>query len=266
MAMKNWLGAAIGAFIGGARGSLLGALAGAVLGNWIQGKIESAFKPSDAGQDETRTRELAVLTALSAMLAKLAKADGRITADEIRFCEDLFARLGLSGGKRDYCVEAFRRAKSDAHTIYEYADSFAAAQPDVSVRGVVYDILWGMADADGTVSENELAILERIAAHLRLDRSNYTWQCRRRGIDAQRRTDDGTSDAQREEDPFAVLGCTRTATDEELRAAYRERAKHLHPDMLRAQGLSEELVSRANEQMARLNAAWSEIRRIRGCR
>ena len=49
-----------------------------------------------------------------------------------------------------------------------------------------------------------------------------------------------------------------------LRKAYREKAKGLHPDVLRAQGISEELLGKANEQMARLNAAWSEIRKARG--
>ena len=49
-----------------------------------------------------------------------------------------------------------------------------------------------------------------------------------------------------------------------MRKAYREKAKKLHPDLLRAQGLPEDLLAKANEQMARVNAAWDEIRRARG--
>ena len=60
-----------------------------------------------------------------------------------------------------------------------------------------------------------------------------------------------------------MLGCSQSATDDELRRAYREKAKQLHPDVLRAQGLSDELVSRASEQMARLNAAWATLRQKR---
>ena len=66
------------------------------------------------------------------------------------------------------------------------------------------------------------------------------------------------------DDPYEVLGCQRGATDDEVKGAYREKVKQLHPDTLRAQGLSEELIALANGQMARINAAWSEIRRERG--
>ena len=60
-----------------------------------------------------------------------------------------------------------------------------------------------------------------------------------------------------------MIGCSRSSSDDEVRRAYREKAKHLHPDALRAQGLSDELLSRANDQMARINAAWATIRKER---
>ena len=49
-----------------------------------------------------------------------------------------------------------------------------------------------------------------------------------------------------------------------MRRAYRAQAKKNHPDLLRAQGLPEEMVTRATAQMARINAAWEEIKRARG--
>ena len=64
-------------------------------------------------------------------------------------------------------------------------------------------------------------------------------------------------------DPYSILGCSRDASDEEVSAAYREKARRLHPDALRAQGLPDEIVAEANDRMARVNAAWSAIRQQR---
>ena len=96
------------------------------------------------------------------MMSKMAKADGRITSDEVRYCEGVFDQLGLRGEKREYCIRVFRMSKNDSHTIYEYADSFAAQQRDLSVREIVYDLLWDLACADGVISPEELNILKRI--------------------------------------------------------------------------------------------------------
>lgn len=251
----SWIGAAVGAFLGSSRGGILGGIVGAVLGNWVEGKLrgESAPEPPRHGQRE----ELLVLAALSAMLAKLAKADGRISMDEVRYCEDVFTRLGLKGEKREYCVRTFRQAKSDGNSIYDYAASFAAAQPDAEVRTVVYDILWDLACVDGHVSSEEREILANIVRPLRLDPRLFAWHCARRGVG-------GTEQPRHEPDPYETLGVNRSMSNDELKAAYREKAKRLHPDILRAQGLSEELLGRANEQMSRINAAWDEIKKERG--
>lgn len=250
----SWIGAGIGAFLGSARGGgILGGIIGAVVGNWVEEKARSALgKQSSKKATET---ELATLAAVSAMLSKMAKADGRITEDEVRYCEAVFDRLGLAGEKREYCIRVFRAAKNDAHSIYSYADSFASAQPNTHVREIVYGILWDLACIDGAVSAAELDILRTLVHHLRIDASIFVWECRRRGVSA------GASSAgQVESDPYEVLGCSRGASAEEIKRAYREKAKQYHPDTLRAQGLPDEIIAKANDQMARVNAAWSAIK------
>ena len=109
----------------------------------------------------------------------------------------------------------------------------------------------------GEVSPEERSILKQILPYLRLNSALFGWECRQRGLDG------GEAGSQARSDPYEVLGCSRNASDEEVKRAYREKAKQLHPDALRAQGLSDELISRANEQMARINAAWSEIKLAR---
>ena len=255
----SWIGAGLGALFGSRNGGLLGGIVGAVLGGWLEEKAKEVFKSQQASETghHANDRELTTLAAIAAMLSKLAKADGRITVDEVRYCEGVFDRLGLRGEKREFCIRVFRTAKSDGHSIYDYADSFAAAQSSMTVREVVYGILWDLACADGEVSRAELDILREIAPHLKLDRTMFDWERSRRHVAG------GDVGERSQLDPYEVLGCARSSTDEQLRKAYREKAKQFHPDALRAQGLSDELISRANEQMARVNAAWTEIKKER---
>ena len=128
------------------------------------------------------------------------------------------------------------------------------------MRELMYDILWDVACADGEVSAGERRILEMIVTQLRIRPSLFAEQCRRRLNSRQ-------SSRRRysyEPSPYEILGCDANASDDELRRAYRAQAKKHHPDLLRAQGLPEEMISRATEQMARINGAWEEIKRSRG--
>ena len=263
------IGASIGGILGGLRGSILGVIIGAAIGDWIENKFRGESKSSGKGAGRRAGEsELVVLGAIAAMMSKMAKADGVVTPIEIRHCERAFDRLGIGGEKREYCIRVFRRAKGGSHTIYEYADSFADTGPAQSVRDIVYDILWDVACADGEVSPEEFEILERITANLRIPRAQFLWQSARRGVGGRRdesRRASSSADSSGS-DPYEILGVGRRASDEEVRKAYREKAKSLHPDILRAQGLPEELMGRANEQMAKINDAWAEIKRERGMR
>ena len=66
-----------------------------------------------------------------------------------------------------------------------------------------------------------------------------------------------------EADPYEVLGVSRSATDAEIKAAYRRLTRENHPDTLVAKGLPQELVDVANEKMAAINAAYDQIEKQR---
>ena len=270
----SWIGSAIGYALGCRWGSLGGIIC-AVLGSGIEDLLGAKAKEVSAqrqmehdARERMRARaalrhgsspaerEIVFLTAVGAMLAKLSKADGHVDETEIEAGERAFVRLGLTPENRELCIRAFRAAKADSHSIFDYAESFASVARAVAIREMMYDILWDVACADGTVSIEELRILEMVVMPLRIRPSLFSEQ-RARRMRASRA-------AQSAVDPYSVLGCSASATNEELRRAYRAQAKKHHPDRLRAQGLPEEMVARANEKMARINAAWDEIRRARG--
>ena len=270
----GWVGGAIGFLVGsrfGALAGILGAVIGDKVGNFVGDGVANRIAGGNARAQggyadarrrvvSSREREIVFLTAVGAMLAKLAKADGHVDESEIRVAEQAFARLGLTPANRAICIRAFRAAKTDPHSIFDYAESFAYAARGVVVRELMYDILWDVACADGEVSAGERRILEMIVTPLRIRPSLFLAQWHRR-LGEQR---SARRPGQHEPSPYAVLGCDANATDDELRRAYRAQAKKHHPDLLRAQGLPEEMVSRATEQMARINAAWEEIKRARG--
>lgn len=65
---------------------------------------------------------------------------------------------------------------------------------------------------------------------------------------------------------YRLLEVASTASDDEVRKAYRTKAKRYHPDVIRAQGLPESEVARATELMSRINSAWDRICSARGMR
>ena len=146
--------------------------------------------------------------------------------------------------------------KNDEHTIYEYAEEFAAVVDSVDVRELLYELLWDLAGADGVVGPEERAILQRIPHALHIRAAWYSFFAARQGGAPSSR--DSLADA------YAVLGAQPADDADELKRKYRELAKRNHPDALRAQGLPEEMIGKATERMSRINEAWSAIRSARG--
>jgi len=113
----GWIGGAIGYAVGarfGALAGILGAVIGSAVGNLVGG---GAGTPTGGSYGQTRRRaatqrerEVVFLTAVGALLAKLAKADGHVDASEIAAAERAFVRLGLTPGNRAICIQAFRAA------------------------------------------------------------------------------------------------------------------------------------------------------------
>ena len=220
-------------------------------------------------------KERAILSGIASMMAKIVAADEHIVPEEIRGSELVFSRLGLDREKFDFCCGVFREALQDPRTVYDCAQEFAAAHPDMNVREIAYEILWDLACADSVVTPEEVEILRRICRDLGIVPARFARQLAKRGLQsvppsaaepAVQDQADGTprGDSDASVNPYEVIGIAASASDEDVQAAYEAKARALQPSYLREIGLSDALICRARGRRSRLNDAWARIRSERG--
>lgn len=265
--MSYWgklLGGMAGFAMGGPPGALMGAALGhaadrGAMGGFPGGPFSARlgmFNPARLHPARIAAmfvpREQLFAMAVVALSAKLAKCDGPVTRAEI------------DGFKRHFRVPAesareigrlFDQARDTQDDFEPYAAQLGASFADN--RGVLEDVLaglFGIARADGPVNAAELDFLARCARGFGLD--GAAWE-RVRGGTA--RAPAGT-----EADPYVELGIARSATDEAVRAAWKQLMRDNHPDGLAARGVPAAFVARATEKVARINAAWDRVKRERG--
>ncbi|HEY1632636.1 MAG TPA: DnaJ family molecular chaperone [Rhizomicrobium sp.] len=225
-------GAAAGFLAGGPVGAAIGAVAGHVIDR-------AATGPSDPG--------VAFTIAVVALGAKMAKADGVVTAAE----EAAFARVFRVPPQEEANVRRlFNLARADTAGYDIYASQIARLFRDnPAVLEDILDGLFEIAKADGVFHPGEQAFLERVA-----DIFGFTPNVFRR-IRASHFPDAA--------DPYVILGVSYEANEDELRATWRLLVKENHPDRLIGRGVPPEFVKLANDKLAVINAAYEKIRRER---
>ena len=210
----------------------------------------------------------AFLVVLGSLMGLMAKADGHVDESEIRMAEKSFDRLGLNENQKALCVLGFRQAQRESFTAADYGRMMVTMGFDSELRLLAYEILWDIACADGVLVPEERDLLKNLASALLLPPGTFRFFHQHR---IRQRTGSGASERQSAppqhsvslEDAYQEMGCSPSDSDDTLRKAYHELVKKLHPDILRAQGVPESLMDRANARMARINAAWKLIKRSR---
>ncbi|MCH8214508.1 MAG: TerB family tellurite resistance protein [Proteobacteria bacterium] len=242
--MSIW-GKVIGGVAGFAIGGPFGALLGAYAGHAVDRARERAGgATATATATATADRQVAFTMAVIVLGAKMAKADGRVTRDEIAAFRQIFH---IPPAEMKEVGKLFNAAAEDATGFEPYARQIAdmfAHEP-----AVLEELLGGLfhiAKADGTVHTGELEYLRQVGAILGFEGHAFE------SIRAQHM---GAAAA----DPYEVLGLTRDATDAEVKTAYRKRSREYHPDTLIAQGLPQEFIDLATEKMAAINTAHDRI-------
>jgi DnaJ like chaperone protein len=238
----------VGRIIAGARDLSFGG----PLGNLLAGAarlIPSWLPPHGHGEDASGDprRRIAFTIAVIALGAKMAKADGAVTRDEVAAFGEVFQ---VPPGEEEHVRLVFDLARKSTAGFESYARQVGRLFADD--RAVLEDLLGGLfhiALADGLVCSAEDEYLREVARHFGFDAADYA---RIRALH-----DGPQQDAP--EDPYAILGVLPGTATGAIREAYHRLVRESHPDLVIAQGLPPECVALATARIARINAAYDQI-------
>ncbi len=259
-----WHGKVIGALLGMMfTRSPWGIVIGIIVGHYfdtqaMRGRLGGAAGNPRAVQD-------AFFRATFQVMGHVAKADGRISEEEIRAARTVMNQFRLGDPEVRLAIDLFNEGKASDFALAETVDRLASLlrdRPDLRrmfLQIQLQAVLWG----DGVhiqaramlvrvcqglgVSEFEFAQMEAI---LRMQRSS--------GPTYQRSSHDTLADS------YGVLGVTPQATDADVTKAYRRQMSQNHPDKLAANGLPESMKTVAEEKTKQIRTAYEAIREARG--
>ena len=197
--------------------------------------------------DPATRRQVAFSIAMIALSAKMAKADGIVTFDEMQAFQQIFH---IPEGEERNVSRLFDLAKQDTAGFEAYAQQIetlcGSGEGNCPALEDILDGLFHIAKADGAFHESELAFLESTAFIFKLDERRYQTVLARHGADG-------------EVDPYAVLGLKRGTGIDEARKVWRKLVQENHPDILTGRGVPKEFIAIANERIKVINRAWTRL-------
>lgn len=262
----SWWGKIIGGAFGFAIGGPIGALLGAALGHQLD---QPTARPSPAGPRSRESRQTAFFTATFAVMGHLCKVDGRISEQEIALARSVMNQMELSEAQRKLAMELFRRGKQADFPLDETLRQLREQcryQP--SLLRMFLEIQIGTALADGVLHEREDALLQRICLRLGVPIAAYQTLLTMLQMQYRQAYEGGGPGARSTSLPldeaYAQLGLKSSASEAEIKRAYRKLISQHHPDKLVARGLPEEMMKLATQKTQEIRRAYERIQEARG--
>jgi DnaJ like chaperone protein len=237
----------IGCIIAGAGDLSFGGPLGALLDRGARHMPTWHLRGNGGSQDGDPRRRIAFTIAVIALGAKMARADGAVTRDEVAAFREVFQ---VPRGEEDHVRLVFDLARKSTAGFESYARQVGLLF--ASDQAVLEDLLGGLfhiALADGRVRPDEDAYLHEVAKHFGFSAGDY----------ARIRAHHVGVEEERAEDPRVILGVGRDASLGAIREAYHRLVRASHPDLVIAQGLPPECIALATARVARINAAYDRL-------
>jgi DnaJ like chaperone protein len=234
----KWLGGGLGFVVGGPIGGLIGFLVGSMVDSTT---IETGAYTSP----QRRTTPGAFGVSLVVLVAAVMKVDGKVVKSELDYVKEFFVRqFG-----RDSAAEATRMLRDLLRQEIPLADVCRQIQDgmDYSSRLQLLHLLFNVSLADGAIHSSELDIIDRISSYLGISAADF--QSIRNMF------------APETDSSYKILEINRSASDDEVKKAFRKMAMKYHPD--KVSHLGEDYRKSADEKFKKVNEAYEKIKKER---
>lgn len=287
MGNMKWVGCWIGGTLGTMLGSgILGTLAGFCLGSIIDEMMDSRADSNDyntnkqdyysqgngykqyhyGGQNgssnahSNEEQRNSFLFSMLVLSSYIIKADNKIMHSEMEFVRQVlrqnFGEQAVNQGQ-EILLKLFEIQKQQGIQVFRNTIHQSCAEikhnMNVSQRLQLLNYLVIIAKVDGYVSPEEIKALKEVARHLGLTAKD---------VDSMLNMENGARTNSNIEDAYKVLGLSSTATDDEVKVAYRKMALKHHPD--RVATLGEDIRKAAEKKFQDINDAKERIFKARG--
>ncbi|MDH3638265.1 MAG: co-chaperone DjlA, partial [Gammaproteobacteria bacterium] len=219
-------------------GGPLGALLGGVLGHQFDKGLRSIDIQSGSIPDQERI-QTAFFTATFAVMGHLAKADGRVSAPEIALAEQVMQQMSLDAEQRNMAQELFSQGKRVDFPLDEVIGQLrSVAHHRRTLLQMFLEIQIQAALADGRLDPGENAVLRRVADGLGFSPALFRQLLAFiQGLGGSAAGTGQPTGSTALEQAYRTLGVTRSASDVDIKRAYRRLMNQHHPDKLVAKGL-----------------------------
>lgn len=199
---------------------------------------------------------------LVSLLAKVAKSDGRVSELEARLITQVLDDLSQKvSGVREYLKEVYNSQKENVDNAYETARNYKRAfnlNYDTCVARLTFFL--NLAYIDGEFNKSEQDVIRNIAYGFGIDKETLdeiiykfdSFYGSRFGADH--------DEISQENDAFEVLGLSKNASLEEVKARYKELVRQYHPDILMGRGESKEVIERSTKKLQEINEAYGRLK------
>ena len=202
---------------------------------------------------------------LVSLLAKVAKSDGRVSELEARLItqvlDDLSQKVSGVSGVREYLKEVYNSQKENVDNAYETARNYKRAfnlNYDTCVARLTFFL--NLAYIDGEFNKSEQDVIRNIAYGFGIDKETLdeiifkfdSFYGSRFGADH--------DEVSLENDAFEVLGLSKNASLDEIKARYKELVRQYHPDILMGRGESKEVIERSTKKLQEINEAYGRLK------